>query len=113
MAAYSASKAGCNALCDSLRVELRPEGIDVTTICPGWIRTPMTEKLGLPASMLLPVDRAATRILEAIRRRRSFVAFPVLTAWQVWLLRVLPRPVGDWLAGRLLTRARRLKPPPP
>ena len=111
MAAYSASKAGCNALCDSLRVELRPEGIHVTTVCPGWIRTPMTQGLGLPPALLYPVEKAGPRILDAIRRRSAFVAFPASMAWQAWLLRVLPRPVGDWLAGRLLARARSLKPP--
>jgi NAD(P)-dependent dehydrogenase (short-subunit alcohol dehydrogenase family) len=109
MAAYSASKAGCNALCDSLRVELRPEGIHVTTICPGWIRTPMTETLGLPDAMLYPLEKAAPRILDAIRRRRAFVAFPWGLAWRVWLLRVLPRSWGDWLAGRLLEQFRARK----
>ena len=45
MAGYSASKAGVNALMDSLRVELRNYGIACSTICPGWIRTPMTAPL--------------------------------------------------------------------
>ncbi|MBY0230761.1 MAG: SDR family NAD(P)-dependent oxidoreductase [Gemmataceae bacterium] len=109
MAAYSASKAGCNALCDSLRVELRSEGIRVTTVCPGWIKTPMTEKLGLPDAMLYPLEKAAPRILDAIRRRKAFIAFPWGLAWRVWLLRVLPRPLGDWLAGRLLKQFRERK----
>src|SRR5215207_7676107 len=97
MAAYSASKAGCNALCDSLRVELAGEGIAVSCICPGWIRTPMTTAIGIPDRVMVPVEKAAARILEAVRRRRAFVAFPWGMAWQAWLLRSLPRPLGDWM----------------
>ncbi len=109
MAAYSASKAGCNALCDSLRVELRAEGVAVTTVCPGWIRTPMTAKIGVPEALLMPVEQAAARILTAIRRREAFVSFPRLMSWQLWLMRVLPRPIGDWMAGQLMKRAGRLR----
>jgi NAD(P)-dependent dehydrogenase (short-subunit alcohol dehydrogenase family) len=112
MAAYSASKAGCNALCDSLRVELRGEGVQVTTVCPGWVRTPMTLGLGLPERMLMPVEAAAKRVLRAIQRREAFVAFPWATAWQVWLMRVLPVPLGDWIAGMVMKKARKLASPP-
>src|SRR5262245_40289073 len=40
MSAYCASKAGVSSLFDSLTVELRPFNIQVSTICPGWVRTP-------------------------------------------------------------------------
>lgn len=108
MSAYCTSKAGVNALFDSLRLELRPRGIDVTTICPGWIRTPMTAPLGLPERVTLPLDQAARTILDAIRRRRPFLAFPASMAFQVRLLRYLPRPISDWLASRQMGRARQL-----
>jgi short-subunit dehydrogenase len=105
MAGYSASKAGLNALMDSLRVELRSLGITVTTVCPGWVRTPMTEALHLPPELLMNVEEAGRRILEAIRTRRAFVAFPASNVWRVRLLRYLPRAAGDWLAHRWLVRA--------
>ena len=105
MAAYSASKAGVNALMDALRVELRHSGIACTTICPGWIRTPMTAQHNLPGVRMLEVEDAARRILAALYRRRSFVAFPAGDVWQVRLLRYLPRPAADWLAYRLLRRS--------
>ena len=106
MAAYCASKAAVNALMDALRVELRGSGVVCTTVCPGWVRTPMTEALGLPMRML-SVEDAAGRILTALRRRRAFVAFPAGDAWQVRLLRYLPRPAADWLAHRHLLRLTR------
>ena len=107
MAAYCASKAGVNALMDSVRVELRPFGIACTTVCPGWIRTPMTAPLNLPGLPMLEVDDAARRILSALHRRRAFFAFPARDVWQVRLLRYLPRPAGDWLADRYLRRSLR------
>ena len=107
MAGYSASKAGVNALMDSLRVELRTSGIVCSTICPGWIRTPMTAPLNLPGLRMLEVEDAALRILAALHRRQSFFAFPAGNVWQVRLLRYLPRSAGDWLAHRVLQRSMR------
>jgi short-subunit dehydrogenase len=104
MAGYCASKAGVNALCDALRVELRPRGIAVSTICPGWVRTPLTDGLPVPASYMMNVEDAVARIAAAIRSRRPFLAFPVRSAWQVRLLRLLPGGVSDWLVRRYLDR---------
>src|SRR5262249_33481690 len=53
MAGYCATKAGVNALLDSLRIELKPQGIAVTTICPGWIRTPLTDNIPVPKPYLM------------------------------------------------------------
>ncbi len=102
MAGYCASKAGVNALMDSLRVELRPRGIFVTTVCPGWVRTPLTARLNLPARQLMEADEAARRILRAVRRRQDFHAFPASAAWQLRVLRLLPRRVSDWLLARMM-----------
>jgi NAD(P)-dependent dehydrogenase (short-subunit alcohol dehydrogenase family) len=108
MAGYCASKAGVNALLDSLRVELRALNIAVTTICPGWIRTPLTANLKLPPADVMEVDLAVRIILDALRQRRPFIAFPARMAWQVRLLRYLPGPMSDWMTSRHLRRAARM-----
>ncbi len=104
MAGYCASKAGLNALMDALRVELRPRGIHVTTVCPGWIRTPLTAGLDIPPGQLLDADEAARRIVRAIRRRVPLHAFPASAAWQLRILRWLPTRLSDWLIGRMMRR---------
>src|SRR5205807_8543728 len=104
MAGYCASKSGVNALFDSLRVELKPHGIAATTICPGWIRTPMTANLRFPVPKMLEVSDAARRILKAIDRRQAFLAFPAEMRRGLRLLRWLPPGISDWLVERMVRR---------
>ena len=54
---------------EALRIEIGPRGVCTSTVCPGWIRTPMTEPLNLKDSAMLDVDDAARRVVRAIRAR--------------------------------------------
>jgi short-subunit dehydrogenase len=107
MAAYCASKSGVNALMEALRIELEPRGIVTTTICPGWVRTPMTANLKMPIPHMLEVEDAARRIVRALHQRRKFVAFPASDAWRVRLLRWLPAGLSDWIVQRMVRRLQR------
>lgn len=107
MAGYCASKAGVNALMDSLRVELQEHGIRFTTICPGWVRTPLTANLNIPMPHLLEPEDAAARILDAVRRGKAFVAFPGPPARRLRLLRMLPCGLSDWLVYRVIRSLRK------
>jgi short-subunit dehydrogenase len=100
MAGYCAAKAGVNSLMEAVRIEVRPYGIAVTTICPGWIRTPLTANINVPQPHMLPVEKATERIVRAIQARRPFYAFPAASAWQVAVLRWLPARLSDWLLNR-------------
>jgi NAD(P)-dependent dehydrogenase (short-subunit alcohol dehydrogenase family) len=106
MAGYCAAKAGVNALLEGLRVELAPLGIAVTTICPGWVRTPMTAAVNLPMPNLMDADAAARVTVAALKARRPFVAFPSGSVRHVRLLRWLPAAWSDWL---LLRAARKME----
>jgi short-subunit dehydrogenase len=106
-AGYCASKAGVNALMDSLRVELKPHDIACTTICPGWIRTPLAQRFSLPKPGTMNVDAAARRIVRAIERRRSFAAFPLPSRLVVALVAWLPSFLVDGAIRRYLSRNQR------
>jgi NAD(P)-dependent dehydrogenase (short-subunit alcohol dehydrogenase family) len=97
MLGYCASKSGVNALMEGLRAELIDYSIAVTTICPGWIRTPLTAQVELEPSMIMELPEAAERILGAIRERRPFYAFPPWLVRRVRLLKWLPAKWSDWL----------------
>jgi len=74
--AYGASKAGVDYLAKSLRLDLIKEGIDVTLIHPGFIKTPLTDKNDFSMPFLLSSDEAASRIITAIQKRKSYAHFP-------------------------------------
>lgn len=98
--AYSASKAAAIAYLESLRVELRPAGIRVVTIAPGYIDTPMTRRNPYRMPFLLPADEAARRMLRVIDRGDGYAVVPWQMAAVGKLLRLLPNPLFDRLFAR-------------
>ena len=101
--AYSASKAAAIAYLESLRLELRPAGIPVVTIAPGYIETPMTAVNPYTMPFLLPADQAARRFAAAIERGTSYTVIPWQMGWVAKVLRLLP----NWLYDRLFASAPR------
>ncbi|QYF94546.1 SDR family oxidoreductase [Massilia sp. PAMC28688] len=99
--AYSASKAAVVCYCESLRLELKPHGIRVVTIAPGYIATPMTEKNSYPMPFLMPVERFAVRAAACIAAGDSYRVIP----WQMGVVARLLRALPNWLYDRLFARA--------
>lgn len=90
MASYAASKAALTNFAESLQGTLLPYGIGVTVATPGFVDTPMTADAKIPMPFLVPVDKAASRILAAVHGKRYRVAFPWPSVWLVRLLRLFP-----------------------
>jgi short-subunit dehydrogenase len=96
--AYCASKAALNVYLEGLRIELRDRGVAVTTICPGFIKTPMTAVNKFHMPYLLEADEAARRIVQALRRKKKVFDFP----WQMGLMTRLTRWLPDWVVARIM-----------
>ena len=106
---YCASKAALNSFLEGLRIQLRGRGIAVTTVCPGFVRTPMTEVNQFKMPFLLEADEAARRIVGALRRRRKVYNFP----WQMALLMKVTRWLPDWVVARHMMEYNEAPPMPP
>lgn len=91
---YSASKAAVHAYGRALRDWLGPRGIGVTVICPGYVASPMSDRVEGPKPFMISSERAARIIQDGIRRNRALVAFPFALAMGIRLLSLLP----EWLA---------------
>ncbi len=94
--AYSASKAAAISYLESLRVEMRSHGIHVTTIAPGYIKTPMTDVNSYSMPFLMDADVAAAKMAKAITARRRFVVVPWQMGWLARFMRFIPPFMWDW-----------------
>jgi len=99
-AGYSASKAAAIRYLEALRLEMRGTGVAVTTVCPGFIRTPMTAKNPYPMPFIIGVDDAARRIARVIDARRKFAVIPWPMAILGRILTLLPNFVYDAALSR-------------
>lgn len=99
--AYCASKAAVIAYCESLRGELRPSGVKVVTICPGYIDTPLTRENRYPMPFLMKADTFADQAFATIQAGHSYRVIPWQMGVVAKLLRLLPNALFDKaLAGR-------------
>jgi short-subunit dehydrogenase len=101
--AYSASKSAAAKYLEALRVEMRPQGVDVVTIAPGYVRSEMTARNPYPMPFLMDADTFAAKTADAIARRVRYATFP----WQMRVAGALLHVVPRWLYDRIFERAPR------
>ncbi|WP_434382932.1 SDR family NAD(P)-dependent oxidoreductase [Melittangium boletus] len=101
-AAYSASKAYLSTFMESLRVDLKGTGVDVTCIYPGFVKSEMTAQNKFPMPFLLETEDAVELMAGAIARGEAAYAFPWQMAGVGSVLRLLPNALFD----RLVRKAR-------
>ncbi len=94
--AYGATKAAQINLLEALRGALREHGVRVTTVCPGFVRTEMTESNDFPMPFIIDADEAARAIADGIERRRTEIVFPLPMAALMKAARLVP--VRAWAA---------------
>ncbi|MEO6023687.1 MAG: SDR family oxidoreductase [Burkholderiales bacterium] len=98
--AYSASKAAAISYLESLRVEMRGSGVAVVTLCPGYIATPLTTNNPYPMPFILPVEKAAKKMIVAVDRTQKFTVIPWQMAVVGKIMRCLPNGLYDTLASK-------------
>ena len=99
--AYCASKAAVISYCESLRGELRPHGVRVVTVSPGYIDTPLTQQNRYSMPFLMQPADFADRAFRTIQAGVSYRVIPWQMGVVAKLLRMLPNPLFDKvLAGR-------------
>ncbi len=106
--AYCASKAGVVSYCESLRGELRADGVRVVTLLPGYVATPLTRENRYAMPFLLTADEFARRALRAILQQTSYCVIPWQMGVVAKLLRILPNGVFDRLLQGRQTKHRHI-----
>lgn len=97
--AYSASKAAMRYYGEALRGFLAPRGIEVSVICPGWIKTGMTANTRSYMPLIMSAEAAARKIRRGLAGNRGCIAFPRRLYYPVLLFSVIPNFLTDPLLG--------------
>ena len=98
--AYSATKACVKAWGEALRVKLNPLGINVSVICPGFVRSRITDKNTCPMPYFMEGDVAAQIIAKGLEKNKGIIAFPWQLRFATWLVSILP----NWLSDKIYTK---------
>ncbi len=98
---YSATKACIKTYGEALRLNLLPYNIQINTICPGFVRSRITDKNTCPMPFFMEADKAAEIIAKRIQKNVGLIAFPWPMRFAVWLGSILPNALSDFIYKRL------------
>ncbi len=97
--AYQASKAALSSYLESLRYRLKPRGVRVVTVKPGYVSTEMTQGLKTPKPLTITAENAANRIVRAATSGRSVAYIPSYWGAIMWMVRKMPSGVVARMPG--------------
>lgn len=88
---YSASKAAVMTFMEGLQMELDGTGVHAMAICPGFVRTPLTDKNDFKMPFRIECDDACLRMKRAIDAKKRHYTFPLPMLVAAQLMRVAPQ----------------------
>lgn len=88
--AYGAAKAGLQYLAETLYFDLHRQGIGVTVVNPGFVRTRLTQKNAFPMPGLMSPEAAAQAMMRGLAQGAFEIHFPKRLTWALKLIRALP-----------------------
>lgn len=101
--AYGASKAAIAYMVETLRIDLHAENIDVSLICPGFVKTPLTDLNDFPMPFRISVQQASDFIRKGLLKRKSEIHFPKRFTSMLKFLSLLPGPLWT-IIGRQMVK---------
>ena len=100
-ASYSASKSCVKAYGEALRISLKPYNIKVNVICPGFIRSEITDQNNFKMPFFMETEKAAEVIARRLKKNVGLIAFPWPLRFAAWLVSILPNVIEDFVYSLL------------
>jgi len=100
--AYGASKAAIEYMIRTLRVDLFKENIEVSLVCPGFVKTPLTDRNDFPMPFRISVEEASRRIRRGIDKRKLEIHFPKRFTYFLKILSLIPEYLWVRMGQRLI-----------
>ncbi|MBH89891.1 MAG: short-chain dehydrogenase [Magnetovibrio sp.] len=102
--AYSASKALVKAYGEALHGVLKKDQVGVSIICPGFVKSRITEKNSFHMPLIISSQKAAQKIRKGLERDKILIAFPLPFVIFMWCLNLLTTRLADKLLNQLLSK---------
>lgn len=102
--AYGGSKAAVAYMVETLRIALAKEKIPVSLICPGFVKTPLTDRNDFPMPFRITTEEASTFIRKGIVGKKAEIHFPKRFTYILKFLSILPRPLWNAIAQRMVSK---------
>jgi short-subunit dehydrogenase len=99
--AYCAAKGAVKNYGIALSGVLMDKGIEVSVICPGFIRTPLTDKNPFPMPLLMEVEKSLPTIMRGLEQEKLVIAFPKRMQCLAWLMSILPATVSRYISRKV------------
>lgn len=103
--AYGSTKAAIRNMLRALKVSLSHKNIDVSVICPGFVKTELTDQNDFNMPCLIAANRASQYILKGIARRQHEIHFPKRFSYSLKLISILPDTVQFHLLSKLANKS--------
>ncbi len=98
---YSASKGAARIFGQALQGYLRNYNVHVSTIIPGYIKTPMTEVNNFPMPFMTTADKAASKIVRGIAKNKNVIAFPIIMLFLLKIFNLFPSSLISYINSKL------------
>ncbi|OKH87045.1 SDR family oxidoreductase [Thalassospira sp. TSL5-1] len=99
--AYCASKAAIRVYGEALRGSLKSSGVRVNVVCPGFVKSRITDANDFKMPFLMEADKAAKIIDRGLSKNKALIAFPWQMNMATRLLKHLPSALYERVTARL------------
>ena len=103
---YSASKNAVRAYGEALRPAYALKGIEINVICPGWVRSRITDRNQYQMPFFMEVDKAAGIIVKGLAKNKGRIAFPWPMVAVMKIMTILPISWALKILGRVTMKGR-------
>jgi len=103
---YSSSKNAVRAYGEALRPSMAKQGVEINVICPGWVRSRITDRNQYRMPFFMEVDKAARIIIRGLAKNKARIAFPWPMVALLKIMNVLPTAWALAILGKITLKGR-------
>jgi len=99
--AYGASKAALINLCEGIYPEMQKQGIAISVINPGFVKTRLTDRNSFKMPFIISPKSASDVIVKGLEKKKFEIHFPKKFTFFLKVLRLLPYPIFFFLTKKI------------